>query len=257
MLNVLADPDIFFGLPGCQIIKDQRKIKVGRIEFAIKGQATTVYLKRYNAFSWRYRLGSLFRSSGASRALKGAAMLARAGVGTPRPLAAVESRSCGMLTKSFFLSEEIEGGKTADSYWRERLSACPGSAGVHRRRRFLIRLGRLFALLHRKRVYHNDLKDANIIVSETDHEDGNFFLLDLEGIRVFRHLTTRRRVKNLVQLHRTFGGNLSATQKLYLLKSYLGDDFLDDDKRKDWVDRILRASRRGDLRSLRKMRRTA
>jgi len=254
---MLADPDRVFSLPECQIIKDQRKIKVARIKLTIRGETKTVYLKRYNAFSWRYRLGSLFLPSGASRSLKGAAILAQLGVRTPRPLAAVESRSWGMLTKSFFLSEEIEGGKTADSYWRDRLSSCLGSSGARHRRRFLKRLGGLFALLHRKRVYHNDLKDANIIVSAADHEGENFFLLDLDGIRICRPLTTRRRVKNLVQLNRTFGKNLSATQKLYLLKSYLGRDFLDDDKRRPWVDRILKASRRGDRRSLRKERRKA
>ena len=257
ILEMLADPDSFFGLPQCQIIKDQRKIKVARIKLAIQGKTTTVYLKRYNAFSWRYRLGSLLQSSGACRSLKGAALLAQSGIGTPRPLAVVESRSWNMLTKSFFLSEEIARGKTADAYWRDRLAGCAGSARVRQRRRFLDHLGGLFALLHRKRVYHNDLKDANIIVSPDDHEGEMFFLLDLEGIRVCRYLTLRRRVKNLVQLHRTFGKTLSAPQKLYLLKSYLGREFLDDDKRRRWVRRILEATCKANLRSLRKVRRQA
>ena len=257
MIDMMANADFFFGLAGCEIIKDQRKIKVARVKLVIEGQTRTVYLKRYNAFSWRYRLSSLFQRSGAARALRGATILAEAGVGTARPLAAMESRCCGMLTKSFFLSEEIAGGKTADSYWRDKLSACSGSAGVHRRRRFLRDLGVLFALLHRKRIYHNDLKDANIIVAARDGEREGLFLLDLEGLRTGKVLSLRRRVKNLVQLNRTFGKNISATQKLYLLRSYLGRDFLDDDKRKAWVYRILEGSRRGDRRSLRKMKRAA
>lgn len=257
IVDMMADADFFFGLPGCEIIKDQRKIRVARIKLAIEGQIRTVYLKRYNAFSWRYRLNSLFQRSGAARALKGAVILAGAGLGTARPLAAMESRSCGMLTKSFFLSEEIAGGKTADSYWRDKLSACSGSAGVRRRRRFLKDLGGLFALLHRKRIYHNDLKDANIIVAAQDGERDSLFLLDLEGLRTGNVLSLRRRVKNLVQLNRTFGRHISATQKLYLLRSYLGTDFSDHAKRKAWVQRILKESRQGDQRSLRKMRRVA
>ena len=257
LLNVLSDPDHLFTSPGCRIIKDQRKVKVAQIPLAIEGKSKTVYLKRYNAFSWRYRVASLLLPSGASKSLTGAAILARSGIRTAPPLAALESRSWGMLSKSFFLSEEIEGGKTADAYWRDKLAVSPGRAGVQKRRRFLIKLGELFSLLHLKRVYHNDLKDANIIVSPADHGGENLFLLDLEGIRICRHLSTRRRVKNLVQLNRTLGRNLSATQKLYLLKSYLGQDFLDNDKRKNWVHRILKASRRGDLRSLRKMGRMA
>jgi serine/threonine protein kinase len=257
LLESLADPDLLFGLPGCQIIKDQRKIKVARIKLTIQGRATTVYLKRYNAFSWRYRIGSLFQSSGASRSLKGAAIATQSGVQTSHALAAVESRSWGMLTRSFFLSEEITRGKTADSYWRDVLTTCSGKNSIRRRRIFLNSLGGLFALLHRKRLYHNDLKDANIIVSAGDDEGEHLFLLDLEGIRICRHLTIRRRVKNLVQLNRTFGRSLSATQKLYVLKSYLGCDFLDYDMRRLWVQRILKATRKGNLRSLRKVRRQA
>jgi len=254
---MMADADLFFGLPGCEVIKDQKKIKVARIQLALEGQTRTVYLKRYNAFSWRYRLSSLFQTSGASRALKGAAILAQTGLGTARPLAAMESRSYGMLSKSFFLSEEITGGETADAYWRGKLSACPGAAGVLRRRRFLKDLGGLFAMLHEKCIYHNDLKDANIIVAAEDGDRESFFLLDLEGLRAGNVLSLRRRVKNLVQLNRTFGRHVSATQKLYLLKSYLGADFFNKAKRRAWIRSILKGSRHGDRRSLRKMKRAA
>ena len=68
--NIEADPDHFFDLPGCEIIKDQRKIKVARVKVKIQGDMKTVYLKRYNAFSWRYRFGSMFQSSGAVRSLE-------------------------------------------------------------------------------------------------------------------------------------------------------------------------------------------
>jgi hypothetical protein len=252
ILNLLGNPDVFFSLPKCQIIKDQRKIKVARLKLEIGGAAKTVFVKRYNAFSWRYRLGSLFQLSGAAKSLKGAAILAEAGIRTAAAVAAVESRTCGMLNNSFYLSDEIEDGQTADVYWREGLSNFPGKVGILRRRRFLTQLGKLFFLLHSKRVYHNDLKDANIIVSRTDQQDEGFYLLDLEGVRIVWPLTMRRRIKNFVQLNRTLGGYLSTTQKLHLLKSYLGADYLDKDKRRFWMDKIIRDSRRGDRRSLRK-----
>ena len=257
IVDLLADADHFFSLPDCEIIKDQRKIKVGRIKLVLGGQTSTVYVKRYNAFSWRYRLSSLFQRSDAIQALKGADLLAQAGVGIPHPLAVAETRSCGMLTKSFFLSEEIAGGKTADAYWRDHLAVCSGGAGMRRRRHFLQNLGRLFALLHQKRIYHDDLKDANIIVASQEEKGEDLFLLDFERLRTGKALTLRRRVKNLVQLNRTFGRHISATQKLYLLRAYLGADFLDHEKRKLWIQRILHASRRGDRRSRRKMRRAA
>lgn len=247
MRNLAPDPDRFFDLPGCEIIKDQKKIKVARVKIEIHGDMKTVYLKRYNAFSWRYRFGSLFQSSGALKSLDGAAILAESGIRTARPLAAVDSRSWGMLNRSFFLSEEIENGKTADAYWREELLTAKGKEGTQRRKRFLQGIGELFRCLHQQNVYHNDLKDANILVQPEFNTGGeHFYLLDLEGIRRYRRLNRRRQTKNLVQLNRTLGKYLRATEKLRFLESYLGPSFSNRIDKRDWVVSVLRQSNRLD-----------
>ena len=247
MRNLAPDPDHFFDLPGCEIIKDQKKIKVARVKIEIHGDMKTVYLKRYNAFSWRYKFGSLFQSSGALKSLNGAAILAESGIRTARPLAAVDSRSWGMLNRSFFLSEEIENGKTADAYWREELLTAKGKEGTQRRKRFLQGIGELFRCLHQQNVYHNDLKDANILVQPEFSTGGeHFYLLDLEGIRRYRRLNRRRQTKNLVQLNRTLGKYLRATEKLRFLESYLGPSFSNRIDKRDWVVSVLRQSNRLD-----------
>ena len=250
---LLADPDLLFEGPASEIIKDQRKIKVARIHIIAGGKARTLYLKRYNAFSWRYRLVSLITPSGASRSLAGAGILMSAGFRTGQPIAAVECRSWGMLTKSFYISEEIVGSKTADVYWREALALLSGREGFLRRRKFLVSLAKLFRSLHRLSIYHNDLKDANILVcSGNSHGDESFYLLDLEGIRRYRYLNRRRQFKNLVQLNRTMGRFLRRTDKLRWLKGYLGDIFMDRGERRKWIKKVLEESVRRDRRSLRK-----
>ncbi|MFQ5902785.1 MAG: lipopolysaccharide kinase InaA family protein, partial [Candidatus Binatia bacterium] len=242
-----------FSFPECEIIKDQRKIKVGRVQLEIGGKLKWIYLKRYNAFSWRYRLGSLFVPSAATRSWVGAGILMHAGFHTGQPIAAVECRSLGMLTKSFYLSEEISRGKTADAYWREELMPMGGPQGFRRRRDFLKGLAMLFRSLHEKRIYHNDLKDANILVcSGNGHQEESFYLLDLEGIRRYRHLNRQRQIKNLVQLNRTMGKFLRWSEKLYWLKIYLGAVFFDRGEKRKWIGRALEESDRGDRRSLRK-----
>jgi tRNA A-37 threonylcarbamoyl transferase component Bud32 len=152
-----------------------------------------------------------------------------------------------MLNKSFFLSEEIEGGKTADAYWREELLTMKGREGMRRRKRFLQEIGELFRCLHQQNVYHNDLKDANILV-QSDFSTGGerFYLLDLEGIRRYRRLNRRRQTKNLVQLNRTLGKYLRATEKLRFLESYLGSSFSNRIDKRDWVASVLRQSNRLD-----------
>jgi len=252
-LTLFSDPDQLFSSPQCEIIKDQKKIKVGRVQLEIGGKARRIYLKRYNVFSRRYQLGSLFFPSAASRSWAGAKILLGAGFHTGRPIAAVEHRSRGVLAKSFYLSEEIPGGKTVDVYWREELIPISGPEGFLRRRIFLKDLAVLFRSLHGRNIYHNDLKDANIIVASGDtRPDRCFYLLDLEGIRKYRALNRRRRIKNLVQLNRTMGTLLRASEKLYWLKVYLGKVFFDRRERRKWIKRVLEESARRDLRSLRK-----
>ncbi len=252
-LDLLANPDLLFSLPQCEIIKDQRKIKVGRVQLEIGGRVKGIYLKRYNAFSWRYRLGSLFVPSAAMRSWAGAGTLMGAGFFTGEPIAAVECRSWGMLKKSFYLSEEIPRGKTVDAYWREELVRIRGSEGFLRRRNFLKALATLFSSLHELNIYHNDLKDANILVCSGSERPGeSFYLLDLEGIRKFRYLNRRRQIKNLVQLNRTRGKFLRRTEKLYWLKVYLRTVFSDREERGKWIRKVLEESDRGDRRSLRK-----
>ena len=252
-IDLLADPDLLFARPGCELIKDQKKIKVARLRLEIRGGARSVYLKRYNAFSWRYRLGSLWLPSGAGRSWAGASLLLKAGFHTGLPLAAVECRSWGMLTKSFYLSEEIPASNTADLYWREGLVPLGGPAGFRRRRSFLKLLAGLFGALHRRSIYHNDLKDANILVcSGNGGFDESFYLLDLEGIRRYRRLNRRRRIKNLVQLNRTLGRFLRKPERLYWLRSYLGEGFSDGPEKRDWIRRVLKESCRRNRRSRRK-----
>jgi hypothetical protein len=248
---LLADADRLFEGPGCEIIKDQRKIRVARIRINLGGEARTLYLKRYNAFSWRVLLGSLFRDSGAVRALRGAAVLLDARIATAKPVAAVENRSWRMVTKSFFFTEEIPRGKTVDVFWRDDLSALAGQAGFRRRRGFLRALASVFRSLHGQDLYHGDLKDANIlVVPSTDAQADCFFLLDLEGIRKYRRLSDRRRIKNLVQLNRTFGRHARRTEKLYFLARYMSSRFDDRRRKRLWSATILRRSSSLDRKKL-------
>jgi len=244
----LADADQLFRDPTCQIIKDQKKIRVGRLHVAVAGVSRPVYLKRYNAFSLRYKITSPFILSGALRALRGAAILRQANIPTAVPVAAIEHRFSRVLNRSFFIAEEIAGGKTVDAYWLENLRVLPGREGFKRRRNFLIGLAGMFRALHARNIYHNDLKDANILaVANGSETSESLALLDLEGIRQCSSLSGKRRTKNLVQLHRTLGRHLRWTDKAVFLRSYLGAAFVDERQKRRLVENVLRESRRVDL----------
>jgi serine/threonine protein kinase len=188
----------------------------------------------------------MFNQSGALRSLQGAAILKRAGFSTATPVAAVESRQFGMVMKSFYVSEEVIGGITADRYWQSMLT---NSQRAGWRRRFLESLAAIFKTLHCRGVYHNDLKDANILVVP-DRDRTLFYLLDLEGVRLYGKLNHSRRIKNLVQLNRTLGRFTRRTDKLYFLKVYLGPVFRNRIEKRRWVTEVVEHSRRRDLKKL-------
>jgi len=243
-IDALVDADRLLSGANCLVVKDQRKIKVARLAVSIRGALRSLYLKRYNAFSLHYAILSNIAQSGALRSLRGAKILHQAGIPTVTPVAAVENRRCGVVYKSFFISEEIAEGKTADAYWREDLRHLQGKKGLKRRRAFLSQLAELFQTLHAQQIYHGDLKDANILVAaESNGRPVRLFLLDLEGVRRYRRLSERRRIKNLVQLYRTLGQYVPAPQRLFFLKCYLGPLFVDRRSKRRLIRRILRFAR--------------
>ena len=247
VIDTIANPDALLGQPECEIIKDQPKIKVGCLQVTLDDRPLRLYIKRYNVFSWRHKLGSLFIASGAVKSMRGAGMLLASGVGTAKPVAAVEQRHGGILTASFYLTEEVAGGKISSQYWREDLQPLAGAAGIMRRRAFVSQLAKLFAKLHDQNVYHNDLKDFNILLASKSAMSGeSFAFLDLEGVRQYYRLGRRRRIKNIVQLNRTLGQYVSRTDALRFLKIYLGAGFASSLDKRSWIAAVLQQTRELD-----------
>jgi hypothetical protein len=224
-------PELFLH-SGCKTVKWERKIKIVRLPIRIGRTLKPVYVKQHNAF-FLHRLASLVLPSAAVRALRAAVILLRAGYATAPPVAAVEYRRWGVLIKSFYLSEEIEGAKTVADYWRENLRERPGPEGRVRRRALLGKLARLFRSLHEKAIYHNDLKAANILTlhDKAAASEANLTLIDLQGVRKCLYLSKRRRIKNLAQINRTLGCQLTRTEKLFFFEAYAGDRIAEDNKR--------------------------
>jgi tRNA A-37 threonylcarbamoyl transferase component Bud32 len=243
--NVLLDgPNLFFQ-KACRVVKSEKKIKVGYMPLQIGDRIKNVYIKQRSVMSLGPSLGSLFVSSAAMRSLYGADILLQADYPTAQPIAAVEYRSWGVLTKSLYLSEEVIGAKTVETFWREDLSTLNGVEGYRKRRAFLTSLARTFQSLHREKIYHNDLKASNILVLEKRaRNEKRFSLIDLDGLRRCFYLSARRRIKNLAQLNRTLGGFLTKTERLVFLKAYADFYASNRTKRKEAVNKILAETRR-------------
>jgi lipopolysaccharide kinase (Kdo/WaaP) family protein/glycosyl transferase family 2 len=235
-----GDPDQLLTRPDCRIVKLQPKVVIGRVETA----AGTLYVKRYDVFAWRVALASLWRNSPAFAAWAGAQALAARGFGIPELVAAIEFRRAGVLRRSFFITRDVAGAVTADVRWRA-IRDEPDPVERRVARRALARaLGELFRRLHEEGVYHNDLKDVNVLVTGSVAAP-RCVLLDLEHVRVLRRVGRRRRVKNLVQLERTLGREAEATDRVRFLRAYLGPAATRAD-RQAWARAVLGRAARKD-----------
>src|SRR5262249_36419442 len=109
------------------------------------------------------------------------------------------------------------------------------------RRGFAQALGAFFRRLHAAGVYHNDLKDVNLLVTGPLSAP-RFTLLDLERVTL-GDVSDRRRVKNLVQLARTLGPLATRTDRARFLAAYAADE---RGRRRALAARVLRAQRAKD-----------
>ena len=235
-----GDPDHLLTRPDCRIVKLQRKVVVGRVETA----AGALWVKRYAVFAWRVALASLWRTSPAFGAWAGARALAAHGFVTPEPIAAIEFRRAGLLRRSFFVTREVAGAVTADVRWRSILADPDARRRRAARRALACALGDLFRRLHAAGLYHNDLKDVNVL-TDGPAAAPRLVLLDLERVRALGRVGRRRRVKNLVQLARTLGRQAGATDRVRFLAAYLGGTSTRAERRA-WTAAVARRARRKD-----------
>lgn len=232
-----GDPDRLLTRPDCRLVKLQKKVMVGHVTTPVG----PLYVKRYTVHAWRVALASLGGASPARRAFEAARRLAALGFGVPAVVAAVEDRRRGLLRRSFFLTHAVAGALTADRYWQQ-LAGFPAE-----RRRFARVLGDLYRRLHAAGVYHNDLKDVNVLVRDGG-TGPELVLLDLERVRFGKIPGRRRRVKNLVQLERTLGRTAPAAARVRLLHAYLGAG-VDRRERRAWVSAVVAAATRKQRRA--------
>src|SRR5438034_1308560 len=235
-----GDPDHLLTRPDGRIVKPQRKVVVGRVETA----AGALWVKRYAVYAWRVVLASLWRTSPAFGAWAGARALAAHGFATPEPIAAIEFRRAGLLRRSFFVTREVAGAVTADVRWRSILADPDARRRRAARRALACALGDLFRRLHAAGLYHNDLKDVNVL-TDGPAAAPRLVLLDLERVRALGRVGRRRRVKNVVQLARTLGRQASATDRVRFLAAYLGGTSTRAERRA-WTAAVARRARRKD-----------
>lgn len=194
--DFFRDPDGFVDDPRNDVIKNGLKTKVVRARIAAgSGTVRSVVIKRFRYPSAIRSLTFFFLPSPALRSLHSALLLKAKGFASAEPLAALQQRHWADRGTSYYFAEEIRNALSLRSFWR---GAASGRERARSAPAIIRGLAKLFADLHRARIYHRDLKGSNILVQDWQTARPRFFLVDLD-VSAVRMLSLRRRLKNLLQ----------------------------------------------------------
>jgi hypothetical protein len=200
-----------------------------------------VCLKHFRYRGFLQALKDLFRTHRGRRSWMAGIAFAARGIPTGRPLALVEVRKRGLLRESFLLMEDLSRFSGVHCYVLNNFNGA-SSRGADVRKRFAEALAAALSQLHKKDIYHGDLKSSNILVEEV--EDGwKFHYIDLDGVRIGRKVSLQQRAKNLAQIETSTPDCMTRADRMSFFQRYLrsADMGIDD---KAFMDMVIRHARK-------------
>ncbi len=161
---LLADPDAF--IRAGVLLKDGGSATVAKVEVASR----TLLVKRYNIKSLGHWLRRCLRPSRAWHSWVEGNRLDFLGIATPRPLAVLERRWCGLRQGAYLITDCLHGHDII-AHFQPYLAGSPPEEELQA-------LDGLFADLLRERISHGDLKGTNLF-----WQDGRWLLIDLDAVQ--------------------------------------------------------------------------
>ncbi len=147
----------------------------------------------------------------------------------------------------------LEHVTTLYEYSRSIVSKPPPCS---QQRAVLRALAKSLALMHRHRIYHNDLKGQNVLIDRLQTDSPCCLFCDLDSITLWRRLSPRRVAKNLAQLNTSLPDHVSLFTRLRFFVLYLRcmEQVGDAGQKKKLLARAAAMSRKRDKRRQRRQR---
>ncbi len=224
------------GLPGRELARNRR----GWIRHFRNPDGRGFYLKAVTPRGVWDRLRFTLVGHPLAREARNLARMEAWGIPAARAVGVAVHRSpWGIFRRAYLLVEEVENTRSLDDWLEDSLDRLSPTA----QRRALESFGRILARLHGHGYVDRDMHFRNILVREAA-EELEFFLIDSpKGGRPWSPWARKTgRVHDLACLDKHAGRRLSRSQRLRVLRAYLG--------------RALAPSDRGLLEAVRKRART-
>jgi len=225
----------------CRLEKSSRLLKFSpEVTVSILGRwGEKISVKNYHPPKVCDRFKEHFRRSKGMRAWISGNGLRSRGFPALKPLGLAEKRSWLGLRESFLFMEVLEGAQELDRYIINKLE------DFKERKIFVKLFAQWLSHYHGKYLYHRDMKTCNILVSK-DGEVWNFYLLDLEDIRLNKNVGERDLFKNFLQLNTSAPKIITTRDRFRFFRDYLALRPIVKDK-KVFLRRLIEESKRRDL----------
>jgi tRNA A-37 threonylcarbamoyl transferase component Bud32 len=221
LLALLEKPDAPMAAGAdSQTIKESEASYVVKTSFALDSHPTAAAYKRARYRLWRKAILSVFRRSRSLRAWHLGHALRERGIDTSRPLLVCEPRTGWLRWESYLATEWVDGDHLHE--YAYRVAALANIERMRKTRQSAVVLGRMLGRMHAWNIGHRDLKAQNLLLAE---QGGRLhaYLIDLDGVRLVRRLSERRRARNLARLATSMEAHpwVSRTDRLRFLRAYL------------------------------------
>lgn len=176
----LKDSDKF--LNDAEIVKDSRTTKAGLFNLTKNKE---VFIKRFNRKGFIYTLKYMFREARPFRVWSAAWAFEKAGIPTPRPMAALAKYKYGIPGNAYLIRNTVPDIiPTLDFFAKLK-------ENEDLRNSYLAAIAQMVAIMHDAGIYHGDAKCSNIYVEECGKNQYSYGLWDLLSCRVYKKPLSR------------------------------------------------------------------
>jgi hypothetical protein len=128
------------------------------------------------------------------------------------------------VVESFLITRWIEESLNMYFYLKKYFDPPVSGETLMQKRNLLEALGLLIGRMHKKGIYHGDLRPGNILIGDREGEVG-FYFIDNERTQYFSQgLPYRLREKNLIQLNMIVKPQITFTDRLRFFRAYLREN---------------------------------
>jgi tRNA A-37 threonylcarbamoyl transferase component Bud32 len=233
-------------MPDAVLLKESGGTRVWEQRIDFGPERCTIVIKDERR-EWGSRLfRTFFRRVGALEEWGVAHALRTRGIAAAEPLAAMESRTLGMVRRSCLVTRKVENVGNLAEFVRRTFTKEATEETRRLGRRLARSLGRLVRTLHERGFTQRDLKPANILVSLSREGEAagetRFVLVDFKGIRHRRKVSERARARDIARLAAGFvteeSGAVRATDRMRFLDEYLSGSGMSAGRRREFMARI-------------------